>query len=111
MVTRHQKKKKLFRQKLKAWAKDNRVLKTDLFMKKLNIKFTSTIRLYVASGAMDEVKKLEQIAFWTTFKWINIRSQRRSYTVSDFAKLRKKYIDDLKIYNDIWLWNKTPLKV
>ena len=105
------KKKKLFSRKLKAWVKDNRTLPTDQFMKKLNIKFTSTIRFYSISGMMAEMRKLEQIAFSITFKWINRRSQRRSYTRTEFGWLWNKYINDLMIYNDIWLWNKTPLKV
>ena len=105
------KKKKLFRQKLKAWAKDNRILPTDMYMKKLNTKFTSTIRFNAISGTMKEMIKLKQIAFWVTFKWINRRSQRRSYSTAEFCRLWDKYIDGLKIYNDIWMWNKTPLKV
>ena len=105
------KKKKVFRQKLKVWAKDNRVLPTDLFMKRLNIKFTSTIRFYAISGTMDEMRRLQYIAFDVVFKWINRRSQRRSYTKTEFGWLWNKYIDDPKIYNDIWLWNRTPLKV
>ena len=105
------KKKKVFRQKLKIWAKENRVLPTDLFMKRLNVKFTSTIRFYAISGTMDEMRRLQYIAFDVVFKWINRRSQRRSYTRTEFGWLWEKYIDDLKIYNDIWLWNRTPLKV
>ena len=105
------KKKKVFRQKLKVWAKDNRVLPTDLFMKRLNVKFTSTIRFYAISGTMDEMRRLQYIAFDVVFKWINRRSQRRSYTKTEFGWLWNKYIDDPKIYNDIWLWNRTPLKV
>lgn len=105
------KKKKVFRQKLKKWAKDNRVLPTDLFMKKLNVKFTSTIRFYSISGMMAELNRLQNIAFDIVFKWINRRSQRRSYTRYEFGKLWRKYVNDLKIYNDIWVWNATPLKV
>ena len=91
------KKKKVFRQKLKVWAKDNRVLPTDLFMKRLNIKFTSTIRFYAISGTMDEMRRLQYIAFDVVFKWINRRSQRRSYTKTEFGWLWEKYIDDLKM--------------
>ena len=101
------KKKKLFRAKLKKWAMDNRVLPTDLFMKKLNVKFTSTIRFYAISGTMAEMNKLWYIAFEIVFKWINRRSQRRSYTKTEFGWLWNKYIDRLKIYNDIWMWDKT----
>ena len=101
------KKKKLFRAKLKKWAMDNRVLPTDLFMKKFNVKFTSTIRFYAISGTMAEMNKLWHIAFEIVFKWINRRSQRRSYTKTEFGWLWNKYIDRLKIYNDIWMWDKT----
>lgn len=105
------KKKKLFRQKVKEFAKNNRGLTTDAYMKKLNTKFTGTIRFYAISGTMDEMVKLKYIAFTTVFKWINRRSQRRSYTMVEFNKLWNKYIDDLRIYNDIWMWNKTTIKV
>ena len=101
------KKKKLFRAKLKKWAMDNRVLPTDLFMKKLNVKFTSTIRFYAISGTMKEMYRLQYMAFEVIFKWINRRSQRRSYSKTEFGWLWNKYIDKLKIYNDIWMWDKT----
>lgn len=105
------KKKKLFRQRIKKWAKDNRCLPTDTFMKKLNIKFTGTIRFYAISGTTYEMLNLQYIAFTTVFKWINRRSQRRSYSMCEFNKLWNKYIDNIRIYNDIWLWNKTAIKV
>ena len=89
----------------------NRVLTTDLFMKKLNKKFTSTIRFYSISGTMDDMHRLQYIAFDTTFRWINKRSQRRSYNKYEFGKLWMKYIEPLKIYNDIWLWGKTTFEV
>ena len=105
------KKKKLFRQKLKEWVKRNRCLTTDLFMKKLNKKFTSTIRFYSISGTLDDMHKLQYIAYDTTFRWINRRSQRSSYNKYEFGELWTKYIEPLKIYNDIWLWGKTSFEV
>lgn len=105
------KKKKTYRQKIKEWVKRNRCLTTDLFMKKLNKKFTSTIRFYSISGTMDEMNRLQYIAFDTTFRWINRRSQRRSYTKTEFGWLWTKYIEPLRIYNDIWLWGKTSFEV
>lgn len=74
-------------------------------MKKLNIKLTSTFRFYGISGAMEELRYLSNIAFHTTFKWINRRSQRKSYTKVEYGKLWMKYIEPLKIYVDIWNWN------
>lgn len=105
------KKKKQFKQKLKIWLKDNRVLQTQVFMKKLNIKLTGVMRFYGISGMMEELVKLRQHAYWTTFKWLNRRSQRKSYKAEDFSKLWVKYIEPLKIYHDIWGWNLNIIKV
>ena len=99
------KKKKLFRQKIKEWAKNSRGITTDLFMKKLNTKLTGTYRFYGISGTMKELQYLNQIAFTVTFKWINRRSQRRSYSKQEYYLLWQKYIEPLKIYVDIWEWN------
>lgn len=100
------KKKKLFRQKLTKWVKDNRGITTDLFMKKLNIKLTGTFRFYGISGTMNELQRLRYMAFNISFKWINRRSQRKSYTRYEYGKLWNKYIEPLKIYVDIWGWGK-----
>ncbi len=105
------KKKKLFRQKIKEWAKLNRCLDTNLFMAKLNIKLTGTFRFYGLSGMMKELQYLSNLAFNITFKWINRRSQRRSYTRFEYGKLWMKYIEPLKIYQDIWRWDKQLSKV
>lgn len=98
------KKKKLFKIRLKDWAKRNRVLETSLFMKKLNIKITGAFRFYGISGMMEELKKLHHYAFWTVFKWLNRRSQRRSYNYQEYMKLWNKYISPLKICRNIWGW-------
>lgn len=98
------KKKKLFRQKLTKWVKNNRGITTDLFMKKLNIKLTGTFRFYGISGTMNELQSLRNMAFNISFKWINRRSQRKSYTRYEYGKLWQKYIEPLKIYVDIWGW-------
>ncbi len=105
------KKKKLFRQKIKEWAKSNRCLDTNLFMRKLNIKLTGTFRFYGLSGMMKELQYLRDLAFNITFKWINRRSQRRSYTRFEYGKLWMKYIEPLKIYQDIWGWDRQLSKV
>ncbi len=105
------KKKKLFRQKIKGWAKSNRCLDINLFMLKLNIKLTGAFRFYGLSGMMKELQYLSDLAFNITFKWINRRSQRRSYTRFEYGKLWMKYIEPLKIYQDIWGWDKQLSKV
>ena len=102
------KKKKVFKANLKKWLKNNRVLDTSVFMDKLNIKLTGAYRFYGISGMMEELKHLHKHAYWETFKWLNRRSQRKSYNANDFTKLWNKYIKPLRIYKDIWGWNKTP---
>ena len=77
-------------------------------MKKLNVKLTGTISFYGISGMMEELLKLMTHAFWTTYKWINRRSQRRSYNAEEFSKLWKKFIARPHIYHDIWGWTQTP---
>lgn len=99
------KKKKLFRQKVKEWAKNHRGLPTEAFMVRFNRKFTATIRFYSISGVMDDLRLLNLIAFEITFKWMNRRSQRKSYNKTEYGWLWNKYIAPLKIYNDIWQWN------
>ena len=80
-------------------------------MKKLNIKLTGTFRFYGISGTMNELQSLRNMAFNISFKWINRRSQRKSYTRYEYGKLRQKYIEPLKICVDIWGWGKQALNV
>lgn len=98
------KKKKLFKSNLKQWVKTNRTLPTSLFMSRLNIRITGAFRFYGISGMMKELHKLHTYAYWLVFKWLNRRSQRRSYRIKEFSKLWCKYIERLRIYKDIWEW-------
>lgn len=54
---------------------------------------------------MKELLYLNRIAYTATFKWVNRRSQRRSYAMQEYYLLWQKYIEPLKIYVDIWEWN------
>ena len=96
------KKKKLFKQKLKAWIKDNRNIKYQVFMKKLNIKLTGTYRYYGINGMMYELRRLHYHAMWVTFKWMNRRSQRKSFAFDKFFSTWYELIKQPKIYVDIW---------
>ena len=91
------KKKKLFKANLKKWVKDNRNMNFDAFMAKLNRKLIGTNNYYSVSGAIKEVRALYNHAFWVVLKWMNRRSQRRSFTLKKFTaawndKIRKPYI-------------------
>lgn len=91
------KKKKVFKAKLKKWIKDNRNLDIRIFMKTLSRKLIGTNNYYCISGAYKEVKALYNHAMWVTYKWLNRRSQRKSFTLEKFIpfwneKIRKPYV-------------------
>ena len=101
------KKKRLFKQNLNEWLKLYRHLDTATYLTKLNIKLTGAIRFYGISGMFNEVKDLYITAYWYTYKWINRRSQRRSYGYEEFTLLWDKFITKPRIYKDIWGWKQT----
>lgn len=91
------KKKKQFKANLKKWVKENRNTDFNMFMEKLNRKLIGTNNYYSVSGSIREVKALYNHAFWVVYKWMNRRSQRRSFTIGKFdavwnEKIRKPYI-------------------
>lgn len=96
------KKKKLFKANLKKWVKKNRNEKIDLFMKTLDRKLRGTNNYYSVSGAIDEVKGLYNHAFWVVYKWMNRRSQRKSFTIEKFSEVWKTKIRKPYIHVNIW---------
>lgn len=99
------KKKRLFKKNLNLWLKRNRKLGTSEIMSQLEDKITGAIRFYGISGMFPEVKNLYMFAMWMTFKWLNRRSQRSSYSFEEFTLLWNKYISKPKVYKDIWGWS------
>ena len=96
------KKKKQFKANLKKWVKENRNIKFSVFMAALNRKLRGTNNYYSVSGAIQEVKNLYNHAFWVTLKWMNRRSQRRSYTKEKFFEVWQKLIKQPYIHVNIW---------
>lgn len=77
--------------KVKEWLKKNRHLPTKELMKMMNIKLQGYCRYYgvtsnknAVSNFIDETKRL-------LFKWLNRRSQRKSFDWSKFNLFLKKY--------------------
>lgn len=75
----------------KEWIRSNRHLPTKDFMEKLNIKLQGYCRYYGVTGNraavsdfVDEVKRL-------IFKWLNRRSQRKSFDWDKFNLFLRKY--------------------
>lgn len=96
------KKKKLFKANLKKWVKANRNLAYEVFMMKLNRKLIGTNNYYSVSGAIKEVRALYNHAFWVVFKWMNRRSQRKSFTIERFAAVWDENIRKPYIHVNIW---------
>ena len=71
-------------------------------MGKLDRKLRGTNNCYSVSGAIREVRRLYQHAFWVVYKWMNRRSQRRSFTLEKFAEVWKERIKKPYIHVNIW---------
>ena len=97
------KKVKMFKARLKEWLKNNRnVLKFAELMNKLNIKLTGVYRYYGINGTIPYLRALHSHALFTTFKWLNRRSQRKSFTLDKFLRVWNVMIRPPRIYVNIW---------
>lgn len=96
------KKKKLFKANLKKWVKDSRNADFDWFMGMLNRKLRGTNNYYSVSGAIREVRSLYKHAYWVVYKWLNRRSQRRSFTIEKYNEVWNKRIKKPYIHVNIW---------
>ena len=96
------KKKKQFKSNLKKWVKENRNLKFDEFMKKLNKKLTGSINYYSLSVMIQEIRNIWYHAKGVTFKWLNRRSQRKSFKLDKFSEIWQERIIHPCIHVNIW---------
>lgn len=79
--------RKKYRSKLKAmkeWIKRNRTSKLEYIMKMINMKLRGHYQYYGVTDNTVEVKKFLNQTKWLLYKWLNRRSQRRSYTIKTF---------------------------
>jgi len=96
------KKKKLFKANLKKWVMENRIMEFDIFMSKLNRKLIGTNNYYSVSGAICEVRKLYRHAFLVVLRWLNRRSQRKSFTLEKFSEVWNERIRKPHVHVNIW---------
>lgn len=109
VVTRKTSKKKFKASLLrfKEWVKENRTMPIKNFMKKIKIKTQGHCNYYGVTGNrngvndfIDEIRRL-------LYKWLNRRSQRKSFDWEKFNKFLKKYpLPKAKIYVNIFALNK-----
>lgn len=69
---------------MKDWIKLNRTLKIRELMRKLNQKLQGYYQYYAVTDNLKEVKRYLKAVKWLLFKWLNRRSQKRSYTIDTF---------------------------
>ena len=96
------KKKKQFKANLKKWVKENRNLQFDEFMKTLNKKITGTMNYYSLNGMMREIRNIWHHAKGVVFKWLNRRSQRKSFKWGTFNEIWQERIVHPHIHVNIW---------
>ncbi len=86
--------KKKFRNSLKAflkWCKSNRNTRMTELFKKLNAKLRGYYNYYGVRGNYDSLASFFYHAVNILFKWLNRRSQRKSYKWVGFAELLKRF--------------------
>ena len=87
----------------KVWIKENRALKPKEIIKMINIKLRGYFQYY---GVTDNSKSLYKFVYKVRkllFKWLNRRSQKKSYTVEGFMQLLNQYpIIKPKIYVSLY---------
>ena len=79
--------KKKFRSKvarMKEWIKANRTLPLDELFKKVNEKLAGHYQYYGFTDNTMAVKSYLNCTKWLLFKWLNRRSQKRSYSIDAF---------------------------
>lgn len=79
--------KKKFRSKvlrMKEWIKAHRMTPVGELIMKINEKLAGHYQYYGVTDNTREVKNFRNATSWLLFKWLNRRSQRRSYTIDSF---------------------------
>ncbi len=79
--------KKKFRSKVKTmkeWIRNNRIMPVGDLIKMINQKLRGHYQYYGVTDNTRGVKSYQNVVKWQLFKWLNRRSQRRSYTLDTF---------------------------
>jgi len=69
---------------MKEWIKRNRTMGTEELIKRLNQKLQGYYQYYAVTDNLNEVKRYLRIVKWLLYKWLNRRSQKRSYNIDTF---------------------------
>ena len=87
----------------KEWIKANRILPTDVFMKTIISKIQGHCRYYGVTDNRRSVRNFIDECRSLIFKWLNRRSQKRSFDWNKFFLFLKKYpLPKVKTYVHIF---------
>lgn len=84
--------KKKFKAKVKdivQWIKENRHKKVKLLIKELNTKLNGHYRYYGITDNSAMIGKFAYLVSRALFKWLNRRSQKKSYTYAGYNDMQK----------------------
>jgi len=79
--------KKKFRSKIRAmkeWIKAHRTIPLEVMFKMINAKLRGHYQYYGVTDNTKEIKNFLMQTKWLLYKWLNRRSQKRSYTIDTF---------------------------
>ena len=93
LIKRRTSRKKLHKSisNFKTWCKENRNNRLAKIFKDLNSKLRGYYNYYGLIGNYKSLKEFYQIAKKTLYKWLNRRSQRRSFNWREFQRVLKRY--------------------
>lgn len=76
---------------IKQWVKDNRTQDIRITMKKLNRKISGLYNYYCITDSSENMSSFYQNVIRILFKWLNRRSQKKSFTWEKFNKFLSRY--------------------
>lgn len=102
------KKRQASERSLREWVKANRSVRVGVLLKRLSRKLLGYWNYYGVSGNMDSLNKFWREVVRALYKWLNRRSQRRSYTWDGVVALLKRHrVPEPRIVTDrqgrLWL--------
>ncbi|TCT14860.1 group II intron maturase [Natranaerovirga pectinivora] len=93
-IITHKTSKKGFKrtiQKFKEWIRKNRHCRLMKMFKELNTKLRGYYNYYGTIGNSKKITQVYRIVIGTLYKWLNRRSQRKSFIWGAFGKVIKRY--------------------
>lgn len=88
---------------IKQWIKDNREIRATKMIELLNIKLKGYYQYYGITDNSYSLNRFKNCVNKLLWKWLNRRSQRRSYTTEEFAELLRQFpLLQPKIYVNIY---------